>query len=179
MKTKLITQIIASLAVLFGLGGLCGYAMSARVHSGRPAWTRSEEWARRWIEHRMAQDFARLEPTPEQQAALRASYDRLLSDFNAIQADASAKVTEAFKRHGADVWRNLTPQQRETLRQTNQERLDRKARQPQKSSGIRFNVSFDRCSFAINPRPVEQAAQYSTERSSTSCFIASPAFSLN
>ena len=131
MKTKLFTQIIVSLVVLFGLGGLCGYAMSARVHSGRPAWTHSEEWTRRWIEHRMAQDFARLEATPEQQAALRQSYDRLLSDFNVIQAEASAKVTEAFKRHGADMWRNLTPKQREVMRQTNQERIQqRKAQQP-------------------------------------------------
>lgn len=131
MKTKLLTQIIVSLVVLFGLGGLCGYAMSARVHSGRPAWTRSEEWTRRWIEHRMAQDFARIEATPEQQAVLRQSYERLLSDFNTIQAEASAKVTEAFKRHGTDMWRNLTPKQRETLRQTNQERLQqRKATQP-------------------------------------------------
>lgn len=131
MKTKLLTQIIVSLIVLFGLGGFCGYAMSARVHSGRPAWTRSEEWTRRWIEHRMAQDFARIEATPEQQAALRQSYDRLLSDFNAIQAEASAKVTEAFKRHGLETWKQLTPKQREVMRQTNQERFQqRKAQQP-------------------------------------------------
>ena len=131
MKTKLLTQIIVSLVVLLGLGGLCGYAMSARVNSGRPAWTRSEEWTRRWIEHRMAQDFARIEATPDQQAALRQSYDRLLSDFNAIQAEASAKVTEAFKRHGTDTWKQLTPEQREVMRQTNQERLQqRKTQQP-------------------------------------------------
>jgi hypothetical protein len=131
MKSKLLTQIIFSLVVLFALGGLCGYAMSARVHSARPAWTRSEEWARRWIEHRMAQDFARLEATPEQQGVLRESYDRLLSDFNVIQAEASAKLTDAFKRHSTDMWRNLTPAQRETMRQTNQQRLQqRKAQQP-------------------------------------------------
>ena len=69
--------------------------------------------------------------TPEQQAALRQSYDRLLSDFNAIQAEASAKVTEAFKRHGLETWKQLTPKQREVMRQTNQERLQqRKAQQP-------------------------------------------------
>jgi len=130
MKTKLITQITVSLVVLFGLGGFCGYAMSNRVQSGRPAWTCSQEWAERWIEHRMAQDFARLDATPEQQAALRSSYEQLLSDFNAIQAEASAKVAEAFKRHGTEMWRNLTPEQREVLRQTNQERLQRKAQQP-------------------------------------------------
>jgi hypothetical protein len=127
MKTKLISQIIVSLVVLFGLGGLCGYAMSNRVHSDRPAWTRSQQWTERWIEYRMAQDFARIDATPEQQAKLTPSYDRLLSDFNAIQAEASSKVAEAFKRHGTDMWRNLKPDQREKLRQTNQERVSRRA----------------------------------------------------
>ena len=135
MKTKLVTQIIVCLALLFGLGGLCGFAMSERRHTLRPPLAQRqelrEEWTRRWVEKRMAQDFARLEATPEQQSLLRQSYDRLLSDFNAIQAEASAKVTEAFKRHGTDMWRNLTAQQRETLRQTNQERLQqRKTQQP-------------------------------------------------
>jgi len=130
MKTKLITQITVSLALLFGLGGLCGYAMSARAQSGRPAWTRSQQWAERWIEHRMAQDFARLDATPEQQALLRPSYEQLLSDFSAIQAEASAKVADAFKRHGTEMWKQLTPEQREILRQTNQERLQRHAPQP-------------------------------------------------
>lgn len=131
MKTKLLARILFSLVALFGVGTLCGYAMSNRVQSGRPAWTRSQEWAERWIEHRMAQDFARIDATPEQQAALRSSYEQLLSDFNAIQAEASAKVSEAFKRHGTDVWKELTPEQREILRQTNQERLQqRKAQRP-------------------------------------------------
>jgi hypothetical protein len=130
MKSKLLTQIIISLVVLFGIGGLCGYAMSARVHSGRPAWTRSEEWTRRWLEQRMAQDFARIDATPEQQAKLKPSYDRLLSDFNAIQQESAQKVTDAFKRHGLDMWKQLTPEQREIIRQTNQERLQRKAPQP-------------------------------------------------
>ena len=130
MKTKLISQIIVTLVVLFGLGGLCGYAMSVRIHSGRPAWTRSQQWAERWLEQRMAQDFARIDATPEQQAKLKPSYDRLLSDFNAIQQESAQKVTEAFKRHGLDMWKQLTPEQRETLRQTNQERLQRKAPQP-------------------------------------------------
>jgi len=127
MKTKLISQIIITLVVLFGLGGLCGYAMSARIHSGRPAWTQSQKWAERWLEHRMTQDFARIDATPEQQAKLKPSYDRLLSDFNAIQAEASAKVADAFKRHGLDMWKQLTPEQREIIRQTNQERASRRA----------------------------------------------------
>jgi hypothetical protein len=131
VNSKLVTQIAFTLVALFGLGGWCGYAASSRLHSGRPAWTRGQKWAERWIEHRMAQDFARLDATPEQQAALRSSYEQLLSDFNTIQAEASAKVAEAFKRHGTEVWKELTPEQREILRQTNQERLQqRKAQQP-------------------------------------------------
>jgi len=127
MKTKLISQIIITLVVLFGLGGLCGYAMSARIHSGRPAWTQSQKWAERWLEHRMTQDFARIDATPEQQAKLKPSYDRLLSDFNAIQQESAQKVTDAFKRHGLDMWKQLTPEQREIIRQTNQERVSRRA----------------------------------------------------
>ncbi len=131
MKTKLLARILFSLFALFALGGLCGYAMSNRVQSGRPAWTQSQEWARRWIEHRMARDFARLEATPEQQVALRSSYEQLLSEFNVIQAEASAKVSEAFKRHGAEMWKQLTPEQRRELRQLNRERLQqRQAPQP-------------------------------------------------
>ena len=75
----------------------------------------------------MAQDFARIDATPEQQAALRQSYDRLLSDFNAIQQESAQKVTDAFKRHGLDMWKQLTPEQREIIRQTNQERVSRRA----------------------------------------------------
>lgn len=129
MKKKLITQIAATLLLLFSLGAVCGFVTSSRLQSGRPAWTKSEEWARRWIDRRMRQDFTRLEPTPEQQAAMRESYERLLSDFNAIQADASEKIAEAFKRHGTNVWRQLTPEQRESLRQLNQERRSRQAAQ--------------------------------------------------
>lgn len=126
MKTKLLARILFSLVALFGVGTLCGYAMSNRVQYGRPAWTRSQEWAERWIEHRMAQDYARINATSEQQAAMRSSYEQLLSDFNAIQAEASAKVAEAFKRHGTDVWKELTPEQREVMRESNQDRLQQR-----------------------------------------------------
>jgi hypothetical protein len=130
VKTKLISQIIVTLVLLFGLGGLCGYAMSARIHSGRPAWTRSQQWTERWLDQRMAQDFARIDATLKQQEKLKPSYDRLLSDFNAIQQESAQKVTDAFKRHGLDMWKQLTPEQREIIRQTHQERLNRKAQQP-------------------------------------------------
>jgi Spy/CpxP family protein refolding chaperone len=130
MNAKPVLKVVSCLVALFAMGSMCGYAMSARIHSGRPAWTRSQQWAERWLEQRMAQDFARIDATPEQQAKLKPSYDRLLSDFNAIQQESAQKVTDAFKRHGLDMWKQLTPEQREIIRQTNQERLNRKATQP-------------------------------------------------
>jgi hypothetical protein len=134
MKTKLVTQIIVWLVLLFGLGGLCGYAVSERRHTARPSLVQRqelrEEWARRWVERRMAEDFARVAATPEQQSQLRASYDTLLAEFNAIQAESSAKVAAAFKRHGVETWKQLTPAQREQLRQLNDERRQRRATQP-------------------------------------------------
>jgi len=130
MKKKLITQIAASLLLLFSLGAVCGFSASSRIQSGRPAMTKSEEWARRWIDRRMEQEFARLDATPEQEAALRASYEQLLSEFNAIQAEASEKVAEAFKRQGGQMWKALDPERREILRQIRQERRDRRTSQP-------------------------------------------------
>jgi Spy/CpxP family protein refolding chaperone len=127
MNAKPVFKVVSCLVALFVMGSMCGYAVSSRVTHGRPAWTQSQEWAERWLEQRMAQDFSRIEATPEQQAQLKPSYDRLLSDFNAIQRESAQKVTDAFKRHGLDIWKQLTPKQRETLRQTNQERVSRRA----------------------------------------------------
>ena len=130
MKSKLITRIVVSLVVLFGLGGLCGYAMSTQIHKARPGWTQNPDWTRRWIERRMAEDFARIGATPEQQEQLRSSYERLRTDFNAIQAESSAKVRDAFRRHGAELRRQLTPEQRELLRPFTQQPKKQKAEQP-------------------------------------------------
>ena len=127
MNAKPVFKVVSCLVALFVMGSMCGYAVSSRVTHSRPAWTQSQEWAERWLEQRMAQDFSRIEATPEQQAQLKPSYDRLLSDFNAIQRESAQKVTDAFKRHGLDIWKQLTPKQRETLRQTTQERVSRRA----------------------------------------------------
>ena len=131
MRTRLLTQIIFTLVLLFGLGGFCGYAMSTRIHTQRPAFGRGKEWAARAVERRKAEDFARLGATPEQQAALSPIYEKLLSDIHGIQTETAARVAQAFKQHGAEVWRNLGPEQREIFRQSIQERLQkRKALQP-------------------------------------------------
>ncbi len=120
-------RIVACLALLFALGGVCGFATSRQFDPSRPAWTRSPQWAERWLERRMAEDFARLEVTPEQAERLRPSYAQLLSDFNAIQQESQQKVAEAFKRHGLETWKQLTPEQRERQRAHQQARAQRKA----------------------------------------------------
>lgn len=120
-------RVVVYLVLLFAAGTALGLGWS---QMRRPAWTQSPEWAQRWLQRRMQSDFETIQATPEQQAKLKPSYDRLLSDFNAIQQESAQKVTDAFKRHGLDMWKQLTPEQREIIRQTNQERLNRKAAQP-------------------------------------------------
>jgi hypothetical protein len=131
MRTKLLTQIILTLALLFGLGGFCGYAMSTRIHAPRPAFGQGKEWAARALERRKTEDFARLGATPEQQAVLGPIYDKLLSDLQGIQTEAAAKVAQAFRQHNTEVWNSLGPEQREIYRQSVRERLQkRKSLQP-------------------------------------------------
>jgi len=54
-------------------------------------------------------------------------YEQLLADMQAIQRESEQKVAEAFKRHARDVWSQLTPAQREELRQLQSERAARRA----------------------------------------------------
>lgn len=127
MNRKVIAQIVVCLVVLFALGSICGYAVSDRVVRVRQARAQPLEWADRWMERRIAEDFARLSVTPEQEAALRPVYERLLSDFKVIQQESAQKVTDAFKRHRVDTWKQLTPAQREIFRQANLDRASRRA----------------------------------------------------
>ncbi|RFC41655.1 MAG: hypothetical protein DVB23_003365 [Verrucomicrobia bacterium] len=124
MNSKSILRIVACLTALFLLGGVCGYATSGRLDP-RPSYPRSTQWAERWMEQRMVEDFQRIGATPEQQDELRPIYGRLLAEFNAIQEESAQKVSDSFKRHGRDVWMKLTPEQREEFQKVNQERRNR------------------------------------------------------
>ncbi len=134
MNAKPVLKIFICLLALFLMGSVCGYAVSGRISQWRPASSRTQEWAERWLEKRMARDFAAIEATPEQQQQLRPSYERLLSDFNAIQDESAQKVTEALKRHSLDLRKKLTPAQREIIKQTNQERVSRRTNNPTPSA---------------------------------------------
>jgi Spy/CpxP family protein refolding chaperone len=127
MNVKTIVKIVSCLTGLFLLGSVCGFAMSGRVATARgpAAFSGGGQWIERWLDRRMAGDFATIEATPEQQAELRASYDDLRAELEAIRKESAMKVTAAITRHRQGMWSKLTPEQRKALWQSNQERRTR------------------------------------------------------
>ena len=121
-------RVVLYLLLLFAAGTACGLGWA---EARRPAWTRGPEWARRWMDHRMKLDFEAVQATPEQQAALRPSYERLVTEFSTVQVEASAKLNQAFVRHGFELMQTLSPEQVEAYKKLNQ-RLNQKrgARSP-------------------------------------------------
>lgn len=130
MKRKLIIQIVICLTALFALGGVCGYALSGRETQQRSTYPGGRQWAERWLERRMAEDFAAIAATPDQEARLRPIYSSLLADVQAIQQESAQKVTEAFKKHNRELRSKLSGAQLEALQSLGQERISR----PRKAS---------------------------------------------
>jgi hypothetical protein len=126
MNVKPVVKVVSCLTGLFLLGSVCGFAMSGRVAAARqPAAAPlggGGQWVERWLDRRMVADFALIQATPGQQEALRPAYQDLRADFAAIQQEAAGKVAESIKRHRLAVWAQLTPEQRQAFRQSNQER---------------------------------------------------------
>lgn len=128
MNVKPVVKVVSCLTGLFLLGSVSGFAVSGRVTAARePAATTAVgggggQRVERWLDHRMAADFAAVQATPELAEALRPAYENLRADFAAIQREAAGKVAESIKRHRLAVWAQLTPEQRQAFRQSNQER---------------------------------------------------------
>jgi hypothetical protein len=124
MNWKSVIKVVSCLTGLFLLGSVCGFAMSGRVAAARGSVPvgGGSKWVERWLDRRMAEDFAVIQATPEQQQQLRPAYEHLRADFSAIRQEAAQKVAEAIKRHRQEMWAQLTPEQREVFRQTYQER---------------------------------------------------------
>lgn len=120
---QLTIKLCVVLAALFCADGASGYAISGKDTAMRPAWTRSSEWAKAWIERRMNEDFELTDATPAQRAAMQTNYAQLKQEFDAIQAQASERLALAMRRHYAEVGASLTPEQREVLRRRNQEKV--------------------------------------------------------
>ena len=124
MNMKPFLKVSLCLAGIFLLGSVCGVAMSGHVGSSRrPAMVGGGgQWIERWLDRRMANDFAVIQATPEQQEELRRSYDELRAELDGIRLEAKERVTDAIARHRQSMWAKLTPEQRKTLWQATQDR---------------------------------------------------------
>lgn len=125
MNAKPVLKIASCLIALFLMGSMCGYAVSGRIGGKGASFPHLTQWAERWLEQRMEQDFAAIQATPEQQEKLRPLYDHLLNDFKVIQHEAAQKVTESFKNHNRELRDQLTAEQRDAMQKLNQERMGR------------------------------------------------------
>ncbi|MBN8457249.1 MAG: hypothetical protein J0M04_05345 [Verrucomicrobia bacterium] len=124
MNMKPLVKVSLCLAGIFLLGSVCGVAMSGHVGPAhRPAVVASGgQWIERWLDRRMANDFAVIQATPEQQEELRRSYDELRAELDGIRLEAKERVTDAIARHRQTMWSKLTPEQRKALWQATQDR---------------------------------------------------------
>lgn len=127
MNVKPFVKVAFCLTGLFLLGSVSGFAVSGRVAASRGSSSAhiGGQWIERWLDRRMAGDFAAIQATPEQQEQLRSSYQDLRADLTVIRQESAQRVAEAIKRHRQEVWTKLTPEQREVFRQTYQERRSR------------------------------------------------------
>lgn len=117
------TKIILCLFALFTLGAASGVGITRTV---QPSRAQQRAWSEQaWLERRYAEDVRRLEATPEQQEMLREQYDLLVSDVQAIRDDTAKRIREAFGKRGSEIYRKLTPAQREEYRKLNEERRAR------------------------------------------------------
>ena len=117
------TKVIICLLALFLLGAVSGVGLTKTTPTPRPV---QRGWSERaWLERRFTEDVQRLKLTPEQQDFLRVQYDGLASDMRAIREDTAVKVRELFVKRGAEIYRTLTPVQREEYSKLNQERRAR------------------------------------------------------
>jgi Spy/CpxP family protein refolding chaperone len=121
-----VVKVVSCLTGLFLLGNVCGVAVSGRVAAARGSVPiGGGQWVERWLDRRMAEDFATIQATPEQQEQLRSTYGHLRADFSTIRQEAAQKVAEAIKRHRQEMWAKLTPEQRKAFLKSNQERRSR------------------------------------------------------
>jgi Spy/CpxP family protein refolding chaperone len=117
------TKVIICLFALFAFGAASGIGITKSVQPSRAAQRAWSEQA--WLERRYAEDVRRLNLTPEQQETLRGQYDGIASGMREIREETAKKVRDLFAKKGAEVWKSLTPAQREEYRNLNEERRAR------------------------------------------------------
>ncbi len=117
------TKVIICLFALFVLGAASGIGITKTTQPARAAQRAWSEQA--WLERRFAEDARRLNLTPEQQDVLHGQYDGLASDMRTIREETAKKVRDLFVKNGTEIYRSLTPVQREEYRKLNDERRAR------------------------------------------------------
>lgn len=116
-------KVILCLFALFAFGAASGIGIAKTVQPSRVA---QRAWSEQmWLERRFAEDVKRLDLTAEQQTMLRGQYDELASDMRVIRDETAKKVRDVFVKRGTEIYRQLTPAQREEFRQLNEERRAR------------------------------------------------------
>jgi hypothetical protein len=117
-------KILASLIALFGLGAGSGYLVAkrttppplppAQVAVVPPGLHTNLEnrFFSRWSDRSIAEYRQLLNLTPAQESALRARYDLLAGEYNALQAEIRPRIAQALVRARTDMARDLTPAQR-------------------------------------------------------------------
>jgi hypothetical protein len=116
-------KIIICLIALFALGAASGIGITRAV---QPSAAPQHAWAEQpWIERRYAEEVQRLNLTPTQQESLRSHYDGIASGMREIRDDTARQVRDLFTKKSAEVWKMLTPAQREDYRKLNEERRAR------------------------------------------------------
>jgi len=122
MNAFRMVKILAGFAVLFGLGGVCGSAVTSRTAA---ASARQAHWEENWVKARMHEDAERLKLTPEQIEAARPVYDQMLADFRSVREEASRGLVQASVKQGHALWQELTPEQQQEFEKLSQERRAR------------------------------------------------------
>ena len=116
-------KILLCLLALFTLGAASGIGITRSDHPLRAIQRPGLE--KRWLDKRLQEDVKNLQLTSEQQQTFRAQYDELAADFRSIREETAKKVRESLLKHGTELHKVLTPEQREKFRQLNEERRGR------------------------------------------------------
>jgi hypothetical protein len=111
-------KIIGGLAVLFGLGGVCGATYSARHTGWADRASATDQWSERWF----AQTAERLEVRDDQMKALRPMLDDMQRQIRDLQKETNARANSIIRQTGNRMWEVLDETQRERYRALDRER---------------------------------------------------------
>ena len=110
--------IIASLFVLFILGGVCGFALAVRI-------VKDSFNEQHWVHERAKEERKRLALTPEQVTQAQPAYDELQKALGRVHEDTVTAITSAAAKQGQALAALLTPEQRTKFEALTEERRKR------------------------------------------------------